>query len=522
MEKGCDRMSPITTWEMVSMKQALISVYDKKGLIPFARALIDKGYTLISTGGTYAHLEQAGLAVTKVSDLTRFDAIMDGRVKTLHPAIHGGILGRRDVKSHVDDANRERISWIDLVVVNLYPFEQTARDPESSQDDIIKQIDIGGPAMIRSAAKNHQFVTTITSPGDYDTVIRDMDENGETSPELKKRLAQKAFSLTASYDSVIASHLAGVFPEDTFLLSYPVKEQLRYGENPHQNASFYSLPGDYGYSMTSAVKLHGKDLSYNNISDAQAALDILKAFDEPTAVAVKHMNPCGIGSAPTILKAFEKAYLADPVSIFGGIVAVNATIDLALASTLSALFLEVILAPSFDDDALGILTKKKNVRLIRFTETETPGAKVLKSIPGGLLVQDEDVDLIGQVSVPTVSKPSEKDMKELMFAYKAVKGVKSNAIVITKDFQTIGIGAGQMSRVGATRIALDQAKDEARDAYLASDAFIPMPDTIELAAASGVKAIIQPGGSIKDQVVTDLCDKHGIAMVMTNMRHFKH
>jgi len=504
------------------MKQALISVHDKRDLVPFCLALIDKGYTLVSTGGTYRHLDHAGVNIKKVSDLTGFKEIMDGRIKTLHPAVHGGILGKRDHSSHVDDANREGISWIDLVVVNLYPFEETARDPEASEEDVIEQIDIGGPAMIRSGAKNHRWVTVVTDPGDYDTVINDMDAQGMTSLELRRDLARKAFALTASYDSVITSYFSGDRPSDPLLALDLLSEPLRYGENPHQKAFFHRQKGQYGYAVASATKLHGKDLSYNNITDAQAALDMLKEFEEPTAVAVKHMNPCGIGSAPTILKAFEKAYLADPVSIFGGIVAVNGNVDLALASTLSALFLEVILAPSYDDDALMILTRKKNVRLIRFIDTKTPGTKTYRSIPGGLLVQDEDQDLVGTITIPTVTKPSEKDMNELLFAYKAVKGVKSNAIVITKDFQTIGIGAGQMSRVGAARIALDQAKDEARDAYMASDAFIPMPDTVELAARHGIKAIIQPGGSVKDDVVVGLCDKKGIAMVMTNMRHFKH
>lgn len=504
------------------MKKALISVFDKSELIPLAEKLVQKQYQIISTGGTYQRLIQAGIPCQKIDELTGFPEIFEGRVKTLHPKIHGGLLGKRDQKKHIEEARDNQIEWIDLVVVNLYPFEETLKKDGVTDSEIIEQIDIGGPSMLRSAAKNHQFVSVVTDINDYSKVLDDMDDEGNTSIDLRKELAAKVFQLTASYDAVIASYLTkDVFPK-TLTLTYHKKQVLRYGENPHQSACYYTSSDDVPYSISSSEQLHGKELSYNNIQDAEAALNMLKAFKEHTAVALKHMNPCGIGSDPDIHKAFDKAYDSDPISIFGGIVALSDVVDIDLAKKLGKIFLEVILAPGYTSDALAHLQKKKNIRLIKIQIGKPAYDKEVKSVSNGLLVQDEDALFYKDLTYPTKTKPSKEEIEELLFAYKVVKFVKSNAIVITKNHQTVGVGAGQMNRVGAAKIAVDQANEKAKDGYMASDAFFPMPDTVELAIKAGIKAIIQPGGSIKDQQSIDLCDKHGISMVFTSMRHFKH
>jgi phosphoribosylaminoimidazolecarboxamide formyltransferase / IMP cyclohydrolase len=504
------------------MRQALISVYDKTGLVSFAKRLIERNFEIISTGKTYDHLQQAGIMCKRIDEVTGFIDIFEGRVKTLHPLIHGGLLGKRDDLTHINEATHHHISWIDLLVVNLYPFSETKANDQATDDEIIEMIDIGGPAMLRSAAKNHRFVTVIYDIRDYDLVLDQMDDQGEVPLELKRDLAAKAFRLSASYDAEIASYLTkDPFPE-TLTLSFQKKATLRYGENPHQKASFYTSKTIVPYAVSSSTQLHGKALSYNNIQDAEAALMILRAFDGHTAVAVKHMNPCGIGSAQNIHEAFEKAYDADPISIFGGIVALSDQVDLLMAERLHDLFLEVILAPDYEEAALTVLKRKKNLRVIRYEQGDPIDAKALMGVSGGVLIQDQDQSLVDTMSVVTKVEPSESDIVELLFAFQAVKFVKSNAIVITKNHQTIGIGAGQMSRIAAANIAFEQAGEKAHAAYLASDAFIPMTDTIEMAIKNGIKAIIQPGGSIKDQAAIDLCDEHGIIMVMTAMRHFRH
>lgn len=504
------------------MKRALISVSDKTALVPFAKKLIDLGIEIYSTGGTYKTLANADLKVQPVESITHFPEIFDGRVKTLHPLVHGGLLGIRDSLTHQQEAKANQIEWIDLVVVNLYPFYDTMTKPGATPEEIIEQIDIGGPSMIRSAAKNHAYVSVVTSPLDYDLVLDEISRMGKTTLETRRHLAAKAFTLTAQYDAWISGYFQNnQFPE-TLPLVYEKKEDLRYGENPHQQAAFYRLRKDLPYALTSAKQLHGKQLSYNNIQDANATLQMLREFSLPTVVAVKHMNPCGIASAQTIDEAWTKAYQADPVSIFGGIIACNQPPTLAMAKAMSELFLEVILAPAFSKEVLELLEKKKNIRLLEFSLGSGKRDMQITSVEGGILVQELDSTLLNDLSYPTKMRPSPSELEQLLFAYKVVKHVKSNAIVVVKDDQTLGIGAGQMNRVGSARIALDQAGQLAQGAFMASDGFFPMNDTVALAAKRGIRAIIQPGGSIKDADSIAVCDEEGIAMVFTGQRHFKH
>lgn len=504
------------------MKRGLISVTDKNKLIPFVNKLIDKGYEIISTGGTYKTLVEHGIKSIKIDEITHFPEIFEGRVKTLHPLVHGGLLGKRDSEKHILEALQHDISWIDMVVVNLYPFRETMNHLNSTDESIIENIDIGGPAMIRSAAKNHKFVSVITDIDDYDMIIDSMDDDGNLTDEIRRELAAKAFRFTAQYDSWIASYLTKEdFPE-RLTLTYKKKEMLRYGENPHQLAAFYEDGNQLSYALTSSVKLHGKDLSYNNIQDANSALMILKEFNIPCAVAVKHMNPCGIGCDQDLYTAWKKTYEADPVSIFGGIVAINQRLTKEVAKDLASLFLEVIIAPDYDEKALEILKEKKNVRILKVSMNQRKPHYDIKSIVGGLLIQTEDNLLYESIEYPTEIKPSEEELQELLFAYRAVKHVKSNAIVIAKNYMTIGIGAGQMNRVGAAKIAIEQAGEKAKDSFMASDAFFPMSDTVQLAIDAQIKAIIQPGGSIRDKESIDLCNQYGIAMVFAKTRHFKH
>lgn len=509
-------------------KRALISVSDKSGLIPFARALVELGFEIVSTGGTKTALEAAGVAVTPVAEVTGFPELLDGRVKTLHPMIHGGLLADLRNPGHAEAIKAQGIQPIDLVVVNLYPFKETVAHPSVAYETAIENIDIGGPAMLRSAAKNHARVTVVCDPADYDAVLREWRENGEPSYELRQKLAAKAFRHTAAYDAVIADYLTKQtgerFPE-TLTLTFERKQALRYGENPHQEAAFYKELFADDRSIAAAVQLHGKALSYNNIRDADAALHIVREFDRPAVAAVKHMNPCGIGIGETIEEAYAKAYEADPVSIFGGIIAANRPIDAATAAEMAKLFLEIIIAPAFTPEALAILTKKKNIRLLTVNMAEADkDDRVLTSVSGGLLIQD--ADRLGlddaRLSYPTKRRPTAEEMRSLALAWKAVKHVKSNAIVLVKGGRTVGVGAGQMNRVGAARIAIQQAGAEAKGAVMASDAFFPMPDTVEEAAKAGVTAIIQPGGSIRDQDAIDKAEEYGIAMVFTGIRHFKH
>jgi len=509
-------------------KRALISVFDKEGLMPFVKSLIELDYEILSTGGTKRAIEEAGLPVVSVSEVTGFPEILDGRVKTLHPALHGGFLADRSKPSHLQQIKEQGIEPIDIVVVNLYPFKETISNPDVTYADAIENIDIGGPSMLRAAAKNHAAVTVVCDTTDYDKVIKALQANGETDFELRRELAAKVFRHTAAYDALIADYLTKQTNEsfsETYTVTFEKKQDLRYGENPHQAAAFYQEPFYDASSIAGAKQLHGKELSYNNIRDADTALAIVKEFDKPAVVALKHMNPCGIGIGETIEAAYLKAYQADPVSIFGGIIAANREIDLKTAENMSQIFLEIIIAPSYTSEAFDLLSKKKNLRLltVTFDDSQVSGRQ-LTSVRGGLLIQDADRFNLqnADVTYPTKRKPTEEEMKALELGWKAVKHVKSNAIVLAKDDCTIGVGAGQMNRVGAAKIAIEQAGDKAKGSILASDAFFPMNDTVEEAAKAGVTAIIQPGGSIKDQDSIDKADEYNIAMVFTGVRHFKH
>lgn len=512
----------------MAIKRALISVSDKNGLVPFAKELAELGVEILSTGGTKRALEEAGLAVTAVSDVTGFPEILDGRVKTLHPNIHGGLLAVRDNEEHVGQLNEHGIEPIDLVVVNLYPFKETISKPDVAFADAIENIDIGGPSMLRSAAKNHKDVTVLVDPADYEGVLNELKESGGTRGETRNRLAAKVFRHTAAYDALISQFLTEQVGEqypEQLTLTYEKKQDLRYGENPHQKAAFYREPLGDANSIARAEQLNGKALSYNNINDANAALRMIGEFSEPAAVAVKHMNPCGIGVGETLLKAYERAYEADSVSIFGGIVALNREVDGAVAEKLREIFLEIIIAPSFSEEALAILTRKKNLRLLKL---DVQGGKeqeeILTAVRGGLLIQEEDHYGLdeAEMTVPTKREPTEEEWKALKLAWKAVKHVKSNAIVLANDKQTVGVGAGQMNRVGAAQIAIEQAAERIHGSAMASDAFFPMDDTVEAAGKAGITAIIQPGGSIRDEESIKKADEYGIAMVFTGVRHFKH
>ncbi|ODJ58152.1 bifunctional phosphoribosylaminoimidazolecarboxamide formyltransferase/IMP cyclohydrolase [Brochothrix thermosphacta] len=512
------------------MKRALISVSDKTGILELVEQLIALDFEIISTGGTKTLIAEAGLPVIGIEEVTEFPEMLDGRVKTLHPAIHGGLLARRDDASHMAAIAEHNIALIDLVIVNLYPFQETITQPDVALSDAIENIDIGGPSMLRSAAKNHASVTVIADAADYEHVLAEYRELGDTTFATRQRLAAKVFRHTAAYDALIAGFLTEVVGEEypeKLTLTYNRKQALRYGENPHQSASFYAEPIVKHASLVSAEQLHGKELSYNNIRDADAALHIVQEFEtECAVVAVKHMNPCGVGLGETIEQAFLKAYEADPTSIFGGVLAFNREIDLATAQPLSDMFLELLIAPSYSAEALALLSKKKNIRLLKMPIYNTSVASdyVKTSVAGGLLVQQADeIDEDPTTwEVVTTVQPTTEQLAALAFQWKVVKHIKSNAIVIGDDSQTVGVGAGQMNRVGSAKIAFEQAGDRTVGAVMASDAFFPMPDTIEEAAKVGIVAIIQPGGSMRDQESIDEANKHGISMVFTKIRHFKH
>ncbi|MBD7986123.1 bifunctional phosphoribosylaminoimidazolecarboxamide formyltransferase/IMP cyclohydrolase [Sporosarcina sp. Sa2YVA2] len=509
-------------------KRALLSVSDKKGILAFAQALVALDYEILSTGGTMKHLKENGVAVTAVDEITGFPEIMEGRVKTLNPLIHGGLLAKQDDPSHQAQMTEHGIQPIHIVCVNLYPFKETISKPDVTTEDAIENIDIGGPAMLRASAKNHAYVTVIVDATDYEQVLVELKSDGQTTLETRRRLAAKVFRHTAAYDALIASYLTDLtaeeFPEQV-TYTYELKQPLRYGENPHQKAAFYSRPLGSDFSIAYAEQLHGKELSYNNIQDANAAIQIVKEFQQPAAVAVKHMNPCGVGTGETIAEAFNKAYEADSMSIFGGIVALNREVDTATAEKLSEIFLEIIIAPLFSEEALALLTKKKNIRLltIPFTQHKKDNWNTV-SVEGGLLMQEpdafgfEDAD----IKVATDREPTEEEWEALKLGWAVVKHVKSNAIVVTDSHMTLGVGAGQMNRVGAAGIALTQAGERAKGAALASDAFFPMDDTVEAAAQAGITAIIQPGGSVKDEDSIKKANENGITMVFTGVRHFKH
>lgn len=509
------------------MKRALISVSDKTGVVKFAKGLTEVGFEIISTGGTKKALEEAGLPVIGIDDITGFPEMLEGRVKTLHPNVHGGLLAKR-TPDHLSQIADQGIQPIDLVCVNLYPFQQTISKPDVTEAEAIENIDIGGPSMLRSAAKNHAYVTVVVDANDYNMVLAELKEFGDVTTFTKKKLAAKVYRHTASYDAIIADYMTNIVGEEDperVTFTYERKQSLRYGENPHQKATFYVNSLGSTFSIAHAKQLHGKELSYNNIRDADAALQIVKDFSDPVAVAVKHMNPCGVGTGSTILEAYKKAYEADSTSIFGGIVAFNREVDEETAKLLHEIFLEIIIAPSYTEEALAILTTKKNIRLLEVEVSDkNKQEKTITSVAGGLLTQDQDTYTLDNatITIPTKRKPSEAEWEALKLGWKVVKHVKSNAIVVTNSDMTLGIGAGQMNRVGAAKIALEQAGEKAEGAALASDAFFPMDDTVEAAAKAGITAIIQPGGSIKDADSIKKADEYGIAMVFTGIRHFKH
>lgn len=512
---------------MENKKSALISVSDKTGLIDFAKNLEALGYKIISTGGTKKILEENNIKTVSISDITNFPEIMDGRVKTLHPSVHAALLCVRDNDEHIKALEENNIDFIDIVVVNLYPFKEVLKKENSTHEELIENIDIGGPSMLRSAAKNYKYITVLVDSSDYDNVLSEIKQNGDTSFQTREKLAAKVFRHTASYDALIAEYMTKVtktpFP-DKITKTYEKIQDLRYGENSHQNASFYKNIFS-GFSICNATQLHGKELSYNNIQDANSALEILKEFDEPTVVAIKHMNPCGVGSDCDIFEAWNKCYSSDKVSIFGGIIALNKKVTKKIANQMADIFLEIIIAPDYDEEAFDILSKSKNIRLLKLDMNDKIcNDEKIVSVMDGILIQDLDTKQItkNDMNCVTNKKPTENEIEDMLFAWKVVKHVKSNAIVIVKNKQTIGIGAGQMNRVGSAKIALEQAGELAKNSVLASDAFFPMPDTVEIASKYGIKAIIQTGGSIKDNLSIEECNKNNISMVFTNIRHFKH
>ncbi len=516
----------------VKISTALISVSDKTNLEILANSLKEQGTKVLSTGGTAKKLRELGLDVTDVSEYTGSPEIMDGRVKTLHPKIHGGLLAVLDNPKHVKAMQENDISSIDLVIVNLYPFEETVARG-AGFDETIENIDIGGPSMVRSAAKNYKFTTIITDPADYDELIASLEaNNGATNLEFRKKMAAKAFAKTASYDAAISTWFArqeGQEFSDILNISAKRKQSLRYGENPHQNAAFYTFSGQKGIGV--ATQIQGKELSYNNINDADAALQLSLEFTDPASVIIKHANPCGVAVGSNLLDSYKKALASDPVSAFGGILAFNRVLEEDVAAEIAKMFVEAVIAPDASDKAREILAKKKNMRLL-LTGDDMQVSKALtyKSVMGGLLVQENDMEesVANDLQIVTKRKPSDDEIAQLLFAFKVCKHVKSNAIVLVKDNATIGIGAGQMSRVDSSRIAALKASDckenpdRAQGSILASDAFFPFADGVEQAAAAGVTAIIQPGGSIRDEEVIKAADDSGIAMVFTGKRHFRH
>jgi phosphoribosylaminoimidazolecarboxamide formyltransferase / IMP cyclohydrolase len=535
-------MSPATQ----EIQRALLSVTDKTGLPDFARKLAALGVELVSTGGTAKLLRDSGIPVKDISDLTGFPEMLDGRVKTLHPKVHGGILHRRDNPKHLAAVAEHGIAPIDMVVVNLYAFEKTAAKPGVAFEELIENIDIGGPSMIRSAAKNFHDVAIVTSPSDYDSIAEELSRSGGAlSSETKWRLAQKAFATTAAYDSAIASTLERINPNSsapqessafppTLRFTFHKRLDLRYGENPHQKAAIYS--DGSGVGVANARQLQGKELSFNNIVDLQAAWDLAQEFDEPVVAIIKHTNPCGTASGKTLAEAYKRALECDPVSAFGGVIGVNRSIDAEAAEEMHKLFLEVIAAPAFDEAAQAKFASKKNLRLVQVTDPRSPGGIrpaatetasrnwVLKNISGGMLVQDADIRPLQPADLKVVTKraPTPEETRALLFAWKVCKHVKSNAIVYARDGQTVGVGAGQMSRVDSAKIGAMKAQLPLQGTVAASDAFFPFPDGVEEIAKAGATAIIQPGGSQRDPEVIAAADRLGLAMLFTGVRHFRH
>jgi len=515
---------------IVQPKAALISVSDKTGIKEFAETLAKNGVKIISTGGTAKMLAEAGLDIIEIGDFTGFPEIMDGRVKTLHPKVHGGILNVRDNDEHQKVMKDMEFENIDIVCVNLYPFEATVAKEGVSHEEVVENIDIGGPSMVRSAAKNHKFVSIITDVADYDRVSKEITENGGTSLDTRIDLARKAYSHTAVYDSIISSYFNRMlnvkFPEETAI---PIrkKQQMRYGENPHQDSAFYTRPLISEAGVSTGKQLQGKELSFNNIVDINATIELVKEFSEPFCAIIKHTNPCGAATANNLADAYDKAFACDPTSAFGGIVGFNREVDLEVANKLFDIFLEVIVAPKFSDEAKERFAGKKNLRLIELGELNAkrdPELEV-KYVTGGILLQDRDLHQIEDIKalkVPSKRKPTEEEYNALNFAWKIAKHVKSNAIVYTNDTQTIGVGAGQMSRVDSSKIAAEKANKPINGLVMSSDAFFPFRDSVDEAAERGIRAIISPGGSIRDEEVIAAADENDIALVFTGIRHFKH
>ncbi len=516
--------------------RALISVSDKTGIVEFAKELVDLGIEIISTGGTYGKLKEAEVPAIEISELTGFPECLDGRVKTLHPAVHAGLLAMRSNPSHMKQLADLNIDTIDIVVVNLYPFKATILKDNVTRAEAVENIDIGGPTMLRSAAKNYQDVAVVVDPRDYDKVLTELKENKTVSLDTKFYLMQKVFIHTSSYDTMIADYLKKQrndkeLPE-TLTMTFEKVQDMRYGENPHQSAAFYREIGKKKGSITDAVQLHGKELSFNNINDTNGALELLKEFTEPTVVACKHGNPCGVGSADNIYDAWVKAFNADKTSIFGGIVVINREVTKEMAQEMKEIFLEVVVAPSYEKEALELLTIKKNIRLLQLADIEVPQDETaydLKKVNGGLIIQTIDSKIYQEedLKVVTDRTPSEKEMEDLKFAWRVVKFVKSNGIALAKDKQSIGIGPGQVNRIWATKQSIEHAneligEEITQGAVLASDAFFPFDDCVEAAHQAGITAIIQPGGAARDEDSIKKCNEYGIAMVFTGMRHFKH
>ncbi|MTV49063.1 bifunctional phosphoribosylaminoimidazolecarboxamide formyltransferase/IMP cyclohydrolase [Heliobacillus mobilis] len=521
-------------------RRALLSVSDKSGIVDFARGLVELGFEIVSTGGTYKTIKEAGVPVTYVTEITGFPEILDGRVKTLHPKVHGGILARR-TPDHLQQLEDNAIVPIDVVAVNLYPFRQTIAKPDVTLEEAIENIDIGGPAMVRASAKNHAYVTIVVNPSRYTSILDELKAAGALSDETRRALAQEAFAHTAEYDSAIAAYLMQGQADPFTGIFAPGKvekvQDLRYGENPHQKAAFYREVGFKGAGAGTARQLWGKELSFNNLMDLNSALELVREFAQPAATIIKHNNPCGTAIGKDLVEAYVKALSADPVSAYGGIIALNRTVDVDTANEIVKTFMEAIIAPSYDEDALDVLKRKKNLRIMEVGPlTGMPNFDV-KKIRGGYLVQDADQGQVNAEELKTVTEraPEEEELIDLMFAWKVVKHVKSNAIVVAKNGVAIGVGAGQMNRVGSAFIALEQAKaskvglvegessrPDSEGAVLASDAFFPFKDTVETAAGYGITAVIQPGGSIHDDESIEACNRLGLAMVFTGMRHFKH
>ena len=520
----------------MAQKRALVSVSDKTGLVEFVKGLQAAGWQIIATGGTQKLLEESGVKTIGISEVTGFPEICDGRVKTLHPKVHGALLARRDEPSHMEALQQNGIELIDLVCVNLYPFRETIAKEGTTMAEAIEKIDIGGPSMLRSAAKNWNDVTVVCDPNDYSRVLSEIQAEGNTRKETRLELSAKAYTHTAEYDMCIASYMrkaAGL--NEKLFLEYDLKQGLRYGENPHQDAKFYAAQEQVPYSLASAKQLHGKELSYNNIQDANAALNIVREFGKtPFCVGLKHMNPCGAAIGKNGVEAWQKAYDADRVSIFGGIVATNCVVDKEMAEGMKPVFLEIIMAPRFTEEALAVLETKKNLRLLEVDmSSESPKQMQYVSVNGGLLAQQLDTETIRLTKemCVTETQPTDEQMSDLQFGWHIVKHVKSNAIVVVKDGRTYGVGAGQMNRVGSAAIALKQAQEslaaEGKDIkeaglVMASDGFFPFGDSVESAAEYGIRAIVQPGGSVRDQESIDAANAHHIAMLFTGMRHFKH